>query len=86
MIYRLIAADASGNHLLEAFSKERPDEATADALAATAQRFGLGIATEFGLQQLRVCRKCGCTELRACPGGCYWVAEDLCSRCDGKKR
>lgn len=27
------------------------------------------------------CRVCGCTELNACPGGCSWVEEDLCSRC-----
>lgn len=27
------------------------------------------------------CRVCGCTELDACPGGCSWVEEDLCSRC-----
>ncbi|MFM9594509.1 hypothetical protein ACKI1O_34615 [Streptomyces scabiei] len=31
------------------------------------------------------CRRCGCTEDRACPGGCYWVANeqhiDLCSGC-----
>lgn len=30
---------------------------------------------------LDVCRGCGCTELRACPGGCFWVAAGLCSRC-----
>ena len=63
MIYRLIAADARGNHLLEVFSKERPDAAAAEALAATAQRFGLGIATEFGLQQLRVCGSTGALRL-----------------------
>lgn len=31
------------------------------------------------------CRMCGCTENRACPGGCGWVPDpelgDLCSRC-----
>lgn len=30
---------------------------------------------------LRACRVCGCTELNACPGGCCWVEEDLCSAC-----
>lgn len=30
------------------------------------------------------CRVCGCTDDRACPGGCYWVEEDLCSECAGK--
>ncbi len=28
------------------------------------------------------CRTCGCTDDRACPGGCYWVEPGLCSRCD----
>lgn len=27
------------------------------------------------------CRVCGCTENRACPGGCWWVEQELCSRC-----
>jgi hypothetical protein len=29
----------------------------------------------------RRCRICGCTEQRGCPGGCWWVAQDLCSEC-----
>ena len=29
----------------------------------------------------RRCRECGCTDERACPGGCTWVFVDLCSRC-----
>jgi hypothetical protein len=24
---------------------------------------------------------CGCTQERACPGGCYWLEPDLCSSC-----
>lgn len=27
----------------------------------------------------RACRYCGCTDDRACPGGCAWVAPDVCS-------
>lgn len=29
------------------------------------------------------CRVCGCTDDRACAGGCYWVnsEHDLCSAC-----
>lgn len=27
------------------------------------------------------CRRCGCTDARACPGGCSWVEKNLCSRC-----
>lgn len=30
---------------------------------------------------LRACRSCGCTDARACPGGCWWVEADLCSTC-----
>lgn len=28
-----------------------------------------------------MCRRCGCTETRACEDGCFWVEEDLCSQC-----
>ena len=27
------------------------------------------------------CRVCGCTDDRACPGGCVWAEPNLCSRC-----
>jgi len=27
------------------------------------------------------CRVCGCTQYNACPGGCYWVEDELCSNC-----
>lgn len=27
------------------------------------------------------CRVCGCTWNNACEGGCYWVEDDLCSKC-----
>jgi hypothetical protein len=27
------------------------------------------------------CTVCGCSESRACPGGCVWATERLCSRC-----
>ncbi len=33
----------------------------------------------------RTCKRCGCTDARACRGGCYWVARDLCSRCEEPK-
>jgi hypothetical protein len=35
----------------------------------------------------RICRGCGCSDLRACPGGCSWVMLDIetpsgfCSEC-----
>jgi hypothetical protein len=33
------------------------------------------------LARLDGCLLCGCTDERACEGGCYWVAPGLCSRC-----
>lgn len=30
----------------------------------------------------QACRSCGCTNFSACPGGCWWVEDDLCSSCD----
>jgi hypothetical protein len=36
-------------------------------------------------EALRTCRVCGCTDDHACPGGCYWVEDDLCSQCVGKE-
>lgn len=29
----------------------------------------------------RACQVCGCTDVQACRGGCYWVDSGLCSRC-----
>ncbi len=29
----------------------------------------------------RSCKVCGCTEERACPGGCCWIGPRLCSAC-----
>jgi len=30
---------------------------------------------------IRTCRGCGCTDGRACFGGCSWATEDVCSTC-----
>lgn len=30
---------------------------------------------------VRACERCGCTEARACPGGCFWIGPTLCSAC-----
>lgn len=35
----------------------------------------------FSLEPVRACRVCGCTETRACRGGCHWIGKDLCSAC-----
>lgn len=31
------------------------------------------------MEPVRTCRHCGCTDEHACPGGCYWIAPDVCS-------
>lgn len=40
----------------------------------------------LGLDGERQCRVCGCTDEAACPDGCEWVEEDLCSNCVEKAR
>lgn len=57
--------------------------------AARPPYFG-AIATPSGRQVLvelrhtvRTCSTCGCTQTRACQGGCSWIDFDLCSRCAG---
>ena len=32
-------------------------------------------------EELHFCKVCGCSDTHACPGGCYWVTDDLCSNC-----
>jgi hypothetical protein len=44
------------------------------------------------LTPIATCRGCGCTDIRACPGGCSWASVNrrrrtgLCSRCAAKKK
>jgi hypothetical protein len=33
-----------------------------------------------------LCRVCGCSTYDPCPGGCYWVEPELCSRCLGESQ
>lgn len=55
------------------------------ALGGGAHGVDLWLEAEAGGDVAR-CRKCGCTEDQACPGGCSWVEDpedlgDLCSAC-----
>ena len=36
-----------------------------------------------GRPRTLICEGCGCTNERACPGGCYWISHDppVCSAC-----
>ena len=38
-------------------------------------------SAELGEDQDDRCRVCGCTDLSACDGGCFWVEPGLCSQC-----
>lgn len=41
-----------------------------------------GIVIALGEEVVdRRCRRCGCTDLNACAGGCHWVGDSLCSQC-----
>lgn len=44
-----------------------------------------GRAVQITVEPITVCRKCSCSEERACEGGCYWVESDLCSKCTPEK-
>jgi hypothetical protein len=48
-----------------------------DLMVEGVQRYSRGEDTADG----GICRACGCTDDHACKGGCFWVEDDLCSRC-----
>ena len=52
---------------------EPPDDGPTAGAASTGSSADCGAA--------RRCRVCGCTDERACPGSCWWVAADVCSTC-----
>ena len=64
-------------------------EAVRTRLRATRPAAGLRAVSDGDVLRLaprekpgvRACRVCGCTQRRACPGGCSWVEWDLCSAC-----
>jgi PRTRC genetic system protein A len=43
---------------------------------------GIFVGPETEGAEVQRCRICGCTDERACPGGCEWIEPDLCSRCE----
>lgn len=58
--------------------------------AATFEEYYPGGVAEFHRQERiaagreHACLGCGCSESRACPGGCVWATETLCSSCAAK--
>lgn len=77
----------------DAFSKPSMNvnsESAAAALAAEAHRVlsaaGLDPAAVVRVLApdvlgIRVCRRCGCTDIFACDEGCEWLTDTLCSAC-----
>jgi hypothetical protein len=41
----------------------------------------LGVVGAMSSSSPRSCAVCGCTDDRACEGGCHWVGPNLCSAC-----
>ena len=39
------------------------------------------IKGQRGLWNEPKCRVCGCTTYKSCPGGCFWVNDNICSSC-----
>jgi hypothetical protein len=59
-----------------------------DLHAALARGYAKPTDSEELARQARIaageehaCAGCGCSETRACEGGCVWATETLCSRC-----
>lgn len=65
-LHKLEVEDIYGN-IIPVFEPASPEEAKALMLQV--------MSTE------PKCRICGCTNFAACPTGCFWVEEDLCSSC-----
>lgn len=82
--------------VLERAVQERVDEPAAEGSALFDARLLLGLDGGTGARDIReddgpACRVCGCTENRACAGGCWWVPDPtmqgrLCSACSAAGR
>lgn len=50
-------------------------------LEGTVAEFRMFFRTGVPEDLEQICMFCGCTDEEACPGGCSWVAQNVCSRC-----
>jgi hypothetical protein len=53
----------------------------AEALMRESARNEFERQLRIGAGEERACANCGCSETRACSGGCGWATETLCSNC-----
>jgi ferredoxin len=72
-----------------------PERVAADRRWERAEQIAWGLLTDtipvdadlfpdgpdFAALGIRACRVCGCTDDHACPVGCFWIEDDLCSEC-----
>ncbi len=72
-----VAAIALAEHKLDA---RNPYAALLEQCERGLEEFEERLAV-LDVEDERTCRRCGCTEEHACPGGCYWVDWDLCNQC-----
>lgn len=70
-IHKLEVLSEDG-HLVPVFEPASPKEARALMVR--------------NLGTMRKCRVCGCDDFHACPGGCSWVEDDVCSACAGAEK
>lgn len=75
MLARTFGALAGGE-----IAVNEQDERTVVTFSPRPQRKGLGGSL------IRECRMCSCTDEKGCPEGCWWVEDDLCSRCEPKAK
>jgi hypothetical protein len=81
-ILRLMSEDGQPGR--ERIYRVELDEANEESFAAIEDPDELAAAAaEWDAIQADhpTCRVCGCTDDKACEGGCYWVAPCLCSKC-----
>lgn len=70
-IHKLEVLSENG-HLVPVFEPASPEEARALMVR--------------NLGTMRKYRVCGCDDFHACPGGCSWVEDDVCSACAGAEK
>jgi hypothetical protein len=71
----------TGNVAYEVVSGEETEYLGSEDLGEMIEECNKLLEEDSPQQEKRRCRVCGCTDDHACPGGCYWVAPDLCSAC-----
>jgi hypothetical protein len=69
-----------GCHNCGAMAEAKPDGSLPDGWKQINYEEGTSYLCE-DCESEPFCRICGCTQNNACPDGCYWIEENLCSGC-----